>query len=172
MINILFRLQFFKIYVLVHISSLFHVCKCMVRFPLVYLSLYSSTTPGAIIPVQHSPLGTGWGPQEETRNDRTTKWYQKYDHQPVHPNRTSHYMLNHVILGENVDKTSIKFSNWDVFLKQHALYIPSGVVRCPPRALRMAPSRRSGTEEHRLRWLTKLFTWYNYRMPCLLVQHM
>ena len=114
--NILFKPQCYKTHVLLHISSLFYVCKCRVRFSLVLLSLYGSTTLRAIIPVQHSPLGTGWGLHEEKRRDSTTKRYQKYDYQPVLPNRTSQCMLNHIMLGENLLVIPLSFTTEMYFL--------------------------------------------------------
>ena len=127
--NILFRPLCLKTYVLLQISPSFYVSKCRVRFSLVFLSLYGSTTPRAIIPVQHSILGTGWGLHEEKRRDSTTKWYQKYDYQPVPPIRISHNLLKHAILRESVNKISIKICNWDVFLNKYALCMSK--VRVP-----------------------------------------
>ena len=41
-----------------------HIIRCGVCLPLVSPILYGRRTPGAFILVQHSPLGTDWGPMK------------------------------------------------------------------------------------------------------------
>ena len=85
-----------------NIRSSTHIIRCGVCLPLVSPILFGRRTPGAIILVQHSPLGTGWGPHEDKRHASTTKWYHTTSMvtREFFPALLLHKMLNHVKLGE------------------------------------------------------------------------
>ena len=159
-----------------NIRSSTHIIKCRVCFPMVSPILFGRTTPGATILVQHSPLGTGWGPHEDMRHVSTTKWYHTTSMvtREFFPASLSHKMLNHAKLGENVNKISKTFSNWDVFLKQYALCMSKvrvplwwDVTPAPSGWRRLAgPGQRSAVSDGLRSFLHHITTgchvcWYN-----------